>query len=95
MFLVKAELQKCGTLTLLDGTLVHRRYLPINVGTHLQLSTQRQIGGNEIASALKANHARCGYRTHDARVESSTLSHAHSPWLQYREVPYVVRNVCA
>ena len=25
-------------LTLLDRTLVHRRYLPYNVGTHLQLS---------------------------------------------------------
>ena len=31
-------------LTLLDRTLVHRKYLP-NVGTHLQLSILRQIGG--------------------------------------------------
>ena len=36
-------------LTLLDGTLVHRRYLPNNVGTHLQLSILRQIRVNEIA----------------------------------------------
>ena len=37
-------------LTLLDGTLVHRKYLPNNVGTHLQLSILRQIRGtNEIA----------------------------------------------
>ena len=35
--------------TLLDRTLVHRRYLPNNVGTYLQLSTLRQIGVNEIA----------------------------------------------
>ena len=32
-------------LTLLDRTLVHRRYLPNNVGTHLQLSILRQIWG--------------------------------------------------
>ena len=32
-------------LTLLDRTLVHRRYLPNNVGTHLQLSILRQIMG--------------------------------------------------
>ena len=31
--------------TLLDGTLVHRRYLPNNVGTHLQLSILRQMRG--------------------------------------------------
>ena len=36
-------------LTLLDGTLVHRRYLPNNVGTHLLPSILRQIGVNEIA----------------------------------------------
>ena len=36
-------------LTLLDRMLVHRRYLPNNVGTHLQLSILRQIGVNEIA----------------------------------------------
>ena len=36
-------------LTLLDRTLVHGRYLPNNVGTHLQLSILRQIGLNEIA----------------------------------------------
>ena len=36
-------------LTLLDRTLVHRRYLPNNVGTHLQLSILTQIGVNEIA----------------------------------------------
>ena len=30
-------------LTLLDRTLVHRRYLPNNVGTHLQLSILRQM----------------------------------------------------
>ena len=35
-------------LTLLDGTLVHRRYLPSNGVTHLQLSRLRQIGVNEI-----------------------------------------------
>ena len=31
-------------LTLLDGMLVHRRYRPNNVGTHLQVSVLRQIG---------------------------------------------------
>ena len=33
-------------LTLLDSTLcqVHRRYLPKNVGTHLQLSIMKQMG---------------------------------------------------
>ena len=36
-------------LTLLDRTLVHRRYLPNNVGNHLQLSKLRQTGVNEIA----------------------------------------------
>ena len=36
-------------LTLLETTLVHRRYLPNKVGTHLQLSTLRQIELNEIA----------------------------------------------
>ena len=36
-------------LTLLDRTLVHRRYLPNNVGAHLQLSTPREIGVNEIS----------------------------------------------
>ena len=59
-------------LTLLDRTLVHRRYLPNNVGTHLQLSILRQIGVNEIAQASKANHAQCGDRTHDPRVPSPT-----------------------
>ena len=37
-----------AVLTLLDRMLVHRRYLPNNVGTHLQLSVLRQIGVNEI-----------------------------------------------
>ena len=32
-------------LTLLDSTLVHRRYLPNNVGANLQLTILRQIGG--------------------------------------------------
>ena len=32
-------------LTLLDRTLVHRRYLPNNVGTHLQLTILGQFGG--------------------------------------------------
>ena len=32
-------------LTLPERTLVYRRYLPNNVGTHLQLSILRQIGG--------------------------------------------------
>ena len=32
-----------GLLTLLDRTLVHRRYIPNNVGTHLQLSILRQM----------------------------------------------------
>ena len=36
-------------LTLLDGTLVHRRYLPNSVCTHLQLSRLRQSRVNEIA----------------------------------------------
>ena len=36
-------------MTLLDRMLVHRRYLPISVGTHLKLSILRQIGANEIA----------------------------------------------
>ena len=44
-----ASSQSALVLTLLDGTLVHRRYLPNNVGTHLQLSILRQIGVNEIA----------------------------------------------
>ena len=35
--------------TLLDVILVHRRYLPKNVGTHLQLSRLWQIRVNEIA----------------------------------------------
>ena len=35
--------------TLLDRTLVHRRYLSSNVGAHLQLSILRQIEVNEIA----------------------------------------------
>ena len=35
-------------LTLLERMLVHRRYLPNNVGTDLQLSILRQIGANEI-----------------------------------------------
>ena len=34
--------------TLLDRTLVHRRYLPNNVRTHLPLSILRQIGVNEV-----------------------------------------------
>ena len=59
-------------LTLLDRTLVHYRFLPNNVGTHLQLSVLRQIGVNEIAQASKANHARCGDRTHDPRVLNPT-----------------------
>ena len=32
-------------LTLLDRMIIHRRYIPNNVGTHLQLSILRQIGG--------------------------------------------------
>ena len=44
-------------------TLVYRKYLPNNVGTHLRLSKLRQIGVNEIAYAAKANHARSGDRT--------------------------------
>ena len=36
-------------LPLLARTLVNRRYLRNSVGTHLQLSTPRQIGVNEIA----------------------------------------------
>ena len=36
-------------LTFLDRTLVHRRYLPKDVGTHLQLSILTQIGVNDIA----------------------------------------------
>ena len=32
----------------LDRALAHGRYLPNNVGTHLQVSTLRQIGVNEI-----------------------------------------------
>ena len=59
-------------LTLLDRMLVHRRYLPNNVGIHLQLSILRQIGENEIAKASTANHARCGDRTHNARVMRPT-----------------------
>ena len=54
--------------TLLDRPLVHRRYLPNKVGTHLQLSILRQIGVNEIAYASQANHSLCGERTHDPRV---------------------------
>ena len=32
----------------LDRALFHGMYLPNNVGTHLQVSTLRQIGVNEI-----------------------------------------------
>ena len=35
--------------TLLERTLVHRRYIPNSVGTYLQLSILRQNGVNEIA----------------------------------------------
>ena len=59
-------------LTLLDRTLVHRRYLPNIVGTHLQLSILRQIGVNEIAYGSKVNDAQCGDPTHDPRVLSPT-----------------------
>ena len=38
-------------MTLLDRALVHRRYLPNNDGTDLQLSVLRQIVVNEIALA--------------------------------------------
>ena len=46
--LFRASNYSAIVLTLLDRTLVHRRYLPNNVGTHLQLSVLRQIGVNEI-----------------------------------------------
>ena len=55
-----ASNQSAVVPTLLDRTLVHRRYLPSNVGTHLQLSILRQIGVNEIAYASKANDAQYG-----------------------------------
>ena len=44
-----ARNQSAVVLILLDWTLVHRRYLPNNVGSHLQLSILRQIRVNEIA----------------------------------------------
>ena len=44
--LVSFSASNCAViLTLLDVMLVHRRYLPNSVGTHLQLSILRQIGG--------------------------------------------------
>ena len=39
--------------TLLDRTLVHRRYLPNTVGTHLQLSILRQIGVMKLPKLQK------------------------------------------
>ena len=44
LYLVSFSASNAVVLTLLDRTLVHRRYLPNNVGTHLQLSILRQIG---------------------------------------------------
>ena len=41
--------RKMPSKSQLDRTLVHRNYHPNNVGTHLQLSTLRQTGVNEIA----------------------------------------------
>ena len=55
-------------LNLVDRTLVHCRYLPNNVGTHLQLSVLRQIGVNE----QKRTMPNVGDRTYDARVLSTT-----------------------
>ena len=52
--------------------LVHRKYLPNKVGTHLDLSRLMQIGVNGIPYASRLNHARCGYRTHNPRVMSPT-----------------------
>ena len=43
---MKANDGQCINLV---STLLHRSYLPNNVGTHLQLSKLRQIGVNEIA----------------------------------------------
>ena len=43
----------CGKLNRSMGrTLVHRRYLPNSVGTHLQLSILRHIGVNEIVGQI-------------------------------------------
>ena len=47
--LVRSNLECSYTDFLLDGTLVHRRYLPNSVCTHLQLSRLRQSRVNEIA----------------------------------------------
>ena len=38
-----------GVLTLLDRTPVHRRYIPINGGTPLQLSILRHVGVKDLA----------------------------------------------
>ena len=56
----------------LDGTLVHRRYFPNNVGTRFQRSKVKQIGEKEIAWASKSNRAWCEYQIHDPRVLSPT-----------------------
>ena len=74
--------------TPLDRTLVHHRYLPNNVGTHLQLSILGQIGVNEISSASKANHDRCGDRTHDPRVLNLTLSHDLCPYQTLSQIVF-------
>ena len=49
--LVSFSANSAVVLTLLDRTLVHRRYLPNNVGrpTHLQLSILGHIEVNEIS----------------------------------------------
>ena len=44
------SIYRAVVLNPMDRALVHGRYLPNNVGTHLQVSTRRQIGANEIKS---------------------------------------------
>ena len=43
LVLFSASNESAVVPTLLDGTLLHRRYLPNNVGTHFHLSILRQI----------------------------------------------------
>ena len=67
-----ANNQSAVVLTLSDRTLVHRRYLPNDVGTHLQL---RQIGGKleiQFRKLLKRTMPNVGDKTLDPRVLNPT-----------------------
>ena len=49
MVSIVQAIQSTDILTLLDGTLVNHKYVPNNVGTHLQWCRQRKIEVNEVA----------------------------------------------